>query len=191
MLIDWIIRRFRAAGKAVELDAAQRLLFVSGELMSALIPEIEKIAAYAKGDRVRISDVDAVASHIPEAVVFEMTDYISQKKYNTAMAVLAELLMDKNNEPIPILAMLGVQMRKLYAARLAVEQGLGAKFVMDACSVKYEFLAKKLLSSARGFTLPQLKRAVELCAETDYKMKSGSQDNRELLKETVLRIAVG
>ena len=78
MLTDWIARRFAAAGKGIELDAAQRLIFVSGDLMSRLIPEIEKVAAYAKGDRVTISDVDAVANHIPEAVVFEMTEYISQ-----------------------------------------------------------------------------------------------------------------
>ena len=52
MLTDWIARRFAAAGKKVELSAAQRLIFISGDLMSSLIPEIEKIAAYAKGDKV-------------------------------------------------------------------------------------------------------------------------------------------
>ena len=39
--------------------------------------------------------------------------------------------------------------------------------------------------------MPQLKRAVELCAEADYRMKSSSVGDRELLKETVLRIAAG
>lgn len=69
MLIDWLIRRFSAAGKSIELEAAQRLIFISGDLMSRLIPEIEKVAAYAKGDRVTVADVEAVANHIPEAVV--------------------------------------------------------------------------------------------------------------------------
>ena len=49
MLTDWIVRRFAAAGKRIDLSAAQRLIFISGDLMSRLIPEIEKIAAYAKG----------------------------------------------------------------------------------------------------------------------------------------------
>ena len=35
------------------------------------------------------------------------------------------------------------------------------------------------------------RQAVRLCAEADYKMKSGGGDARELLKETVLRIAAG
>ena len=87
--------------------------------------------------------------------------------------------------------MLGAQMRRLYAARLAAEKGLGTKFVVDSCGLKYDFLATKLLQSARGFSLPQLRRAIELCAEADYKMKSSSLDDRELLTETVLRIAAG
>lgn len=191
MLVDWIIRRFRAAGKTIELDAAQRLIFVSGRIMSGLIPEIEKLAAYTKEARVTVQDVDAIANHIPEARIFEMTDYISQKKFNTAVSVLAELLMDKNNEPIPMLAMLGTQMRRLYTARVALEQGLGIKYVMDACAIRYDFIAKDLMASARGFTLGQLKDAVRLCAETDYKMKSSFEDDEQLLKDAVLRIAAG
>jgi len=191
MLLDWISRRFAAAGKSIELEAAQRLIFISGDLMNRLIPEIEKIAAYARGDRVTTADVEAVANHIPEAVIFDMTDQISKKQINAAIATLAELLSDRNNEPIPMLAMLGVQMRKLYAARLAIEQGLGARFVMDVCGVKYEYVARMLLQSARGFTLPQLKAAVVLCAETDYRIKSSGMDDRLLLQEAVLRIAAG
>ena len=190
-LIDWLTRRFAAAGKGIELEAAQRLIFISGDLMNRLIPEIDKIAAYTKGDKVTAADVEAVANHIPEAVIFDMTDQISQKKYNTAISTLAELLSDKNNEPIPMLAMLGIQMRKLYAARLAEEHMLGARYVMEVCGIKYDFIANRLLQSARGFTLPQLRRAVEICAETDYRMKSSGEEDAELFREAVLRIAAG
>ena len=191
MLTDWIVRRFAAAGKGVELAAVQRLIFISGDLMSRLIPEIEKIAGYAKGEKVTPADVEAVANHIPEAVVFDMTEYIAARKNNSALAILAELMADKNNEPIMVIAVLGKQMRQLYAARLALDRNLGTKYVMEVCSIKYDYIASKLISAARGFTLPQLKRAVELCAETDYRMKSSGADPRELLKEAVLRIAAG
>ena len=191
MLTDWIVRRVAAAGKGIELSAAQRLIFISGDLMSRLIPEIDKIAAYASGDKVTQEDVEAVANHIPEAVVFEMTELIAQKKINSALSVLYELLADRNNEPIMMLAVLGKQMRQLYAARLALEKNLGTKYVMEVCSMKYDYIASKLLTAAKGFTLDQLRRAVELCAETDYRMKSSGADPKELLKEAVVRIAAG
>ena len=191
MLTDWIVRRFAAAGKSVELAAAQRLIFISGDLMSRLIPEIEKVAAYAREERVTVADVEAVASHIPEADIFEMTEMIAQRKTNSALSILAELMADRENEPIAVLAVLGGQMRRLYAARLAIEQQLGGKYVMEVCALKYDFIANKLLNAARGFSLSQLRCSVELCCEMDYRMKSASGDPRELLKETVLRIAAG
>lgn len=190
-LYGWVGRRFAAAGKSVDFDAVQRLIFISGDLMNHLIPEIEKIAAYAKSDRVTVADVDAVAHHIPDADVFSITECISKKEYNNAVEILSELLSDKSNEPIFILAILGKQMRQLYAAKLAVEQGLDTAKLMEACKIKYEFLAKKLISSARSFELEQLKTALRLCAEADYNMKSSSLDDRELLKELVIRIAAG
>ena len=190
-LIRWSSKRFAAAGKSVELEAAQRLIFVSGDLMNRLIPEIEKVAAYAKGTKVSAADVDAVASHIPEADIFEMSERISRKEFNAALSILAELLAGKSSEPIAMLGMLGLQMRNLYAARLAVERDLGAGYLLDSGAVKYDFQARRLLQAARGYTLAQLRRAVELCAETDYRMKSSGADNAALFQEAVLRIAAG
>lgn len=190
-LTKWIAKRFAALGKGVDFEAAQRLIFISGDLMNRLIPEIEKVAAAAKGDKITVADVEAVAHHIPEAVIFTMTDQIAQKKMNNAFATLAELLSDKNNEPIANLGMLGLQMRRLYAARLAIEQSLGVSYVMEVCGYKSDYPANKLLQSARGYSLAQLKRAVEICAETDYRIKSSGLDDRELFKEAVMRIAAG
>ena len=190
-LVKWIAKRFAAYGKRVELEAAQHLIFVSGELMNRLIPEIEKVAAYAKGEIVTVSDVDAVAHHLPEAVVFVMTDHLAKKEYNAAMEVLDELLSDKNNEPIAMLAVIGSQMRRLYAARLAADRKLGPSYLVEVFKLNYDSIASRLIAVSRGFSLEQLKRAVELCAETDYQMKSSSGDNLELLKELVLRIAAG
>ena len=47
------------------------------------------------------------------------------------------------------------------------------------------------MQAARGYSLQHLKTAVELCAETDYRMKSSGGDPRELFKELVVRIAAG
>ena len=190
-LVKWISRRFDALGKRIDLDAARHLIFVSGDLMSGLIPEIEKVAAYAKEDKVSLSDIDKVAHHIPEADVFQMTDFIAQKKAGAALSVLSELLGDKNNEPIMLLAMLGSQMRRLYAARLALDRNLGSRFVGECCGIKYDFILNQLMRSARGYTTEQARHAVRLCADGDYLIKSSGRPDREILVETLLRIAAG
>ena len=190
-LINWIVRRFGAGGKRIELSAAQRLITVSGDLMNRLIPEIDKLIAYTKGDTVTVSDVNSVAHHIPDAVVFDMTERIALGDYNAAITLLGELLSDKNNEPIALLAALGNQMRRLYVARVAIDSGKGADYLMRVCAIKHDFIAGKLMASARKLTTAQTARAVELCTETDYRMKSSGEEPAQLLKECVLRIAAG
>ena len=62
MLFRWITRRFAFYGKGVEMEAAQRLIYLSGDQMKALIPEIEKIATYARGEKVTAADVNGNCS---------------------------------------------------------------------------------------------------------------------------------
>ena len=191
ILIKWIIRRFAAEGKGIELNAVQRLINVSGDLMNGLIPEINKVASYTKGDRVTEADVDAVAHHIPEAVVFDMTEALAKGENNAAMRLLGELLADKNNEPTMILAIVGGQMRKMYAARVAIDNGLTKDYLMKTLGLRYDFIANRLLAASRRFSTEQIRSAVELCADTDYAMKSSKTEPVELLKECVMRIAAG
>ena len=190
LLFNWITRRFESMGKSIGRAECERLIFTSGELMTGLIPEIEKIGSYAKGESVTAEDIDKLAQRIPEASVFEMTDRLAERRFDEAAALLAELLQS-GEHPIKLLAMIGFQLRRLYAARLALDEKLGRDYVMECCKISYPYLADKLLSSARGFSAEQLANAIELCAQADYRMKSSSEDDEDILKELLLRVAVG
>lgn len=188
LLLPWIQKRFAALGKTVGRDAAVQLVYLSGDLMSGLVPEIEKIAASVPGERVSAEDVTRYAHHLPEAKVFEMTDCLAARNYDGAARLLAELL-GTGEEPIRTLAYIGTQFRLLYAARVALDERLGAEFVQEACSLRFQSIASRLTATARGFSAAQLRRAVELCAETDYAMKSTDTDNADLLKTLFVRLA--
>ena len=189
-LVQWIRKRFAALGKNALPDACVTLIYLSGELMNGLIPEIEKIAAGTQGELVTAEDVSRLAMRIPEARVFEMTDQLAARDYDGACRTLADL-MAMGEEPIAILAVIGTQMRRLYAARVAVDEKLGGDFVRQYCGVKFDFMVDRLLRSARGFDTEDLARAVELCAETDYAMKSTGMDGADLLSELLIKIAAG
>lgn len=190
LLADWIRRHFDARGKSISRQNCEKLIFTAGTLMTRLISEIEKIAAGAPGNEITAADIDRLVQRIPEASVFEMTDRLAERNYDAAAALLAELLRS-GEHPIMLLALIGGQMRRLYAARIALDEKKGRDFVMTACNLKMPFMADKLLRSASGFSAPQLADAVALCAEYDYRMKSSSEDDEALLKELFLRIAVG
>ncbi len=186
MLVRWITRRFAYYGKGLEIEAAQRLIYLSGDQMKALIPEIEKIAAYAKGDRVTASDVNAVANRIPEADIFDLTNAIADRKFQNAAGILADLLEQRDTSVAAILSLLSGQFRRILVAGDAKDTAEA----MELCNLKSDYPARLLRNSARGFQRPQLVRAIELCARADYRLKSEAVDEKLLLKETVMRIVL-
>lgn len=188
-LVNWIRKRFAALDKDIGPEASAALIMTSGELMSGLIPEIAKVAAGTEAGEVTAADVERLASPIPEAQVFKLADCLADGDYDGAASLLGELLA-AGEEPIMAVAVIGMQMRRLYTARAAIEDGLGRGFVEKNCGIKYSFALDRLMNTARRLSIGYLAGAVELCAETDYAMKSSSTDDGELLRELLIRLAV-
>jgi DNA polymerase-3 subunit delta len=186
-LVDWVRRRFRALGKDIDSRLALDLIFLCGDLMNNLVGEIEKIGAYAKGKHITRGDIEAVATPQLDAVVFRMTDAIGEGRFDRAAAVLGELYQ-MQEPPMKIMWSLGRQMRQIYSARLALEQGRGSSYVASLWGIK-PYPADKLLQSARRVTLPWCRRAVVRCGQTDLAMKSTGQDDQELLTTLLLELA--
>lgn len=187
-IVKWIIKRFSSLGKKIEPSVSLKLIQTSGRLMNDLIPEIEKIAAGAKGESISEKDVDRYAHHLPEERVFEMTDRIAAKDWNGAAALMAELLAS-GEDPIKTNAIISGQLQRLYAARLAIDSRLGPDYVAKLFGIGYEGIVRKINQAASRFTLSQLACAIRICAETDYAMKSRSDDDSDLLKLLLCRFA--
>ena len=185
-LFKWMDKRFAASGKTIESAAKERLVLISGDLMNRLIPEIDKIAAYAKGNVVSVSDVEAVASHIPEADVFEMINLISEKKYDNALHILAELLKNRDNEPIAMLSLVASQLRRTYGVKLALQSGKRKQEIKELFSITWDFIADRLISAAGRFTFLQLRYAVESCVNAEYSMKTSAVEESSLITQVFL-----
>lgn len=189
-LTGWIRRHFKDAGKDIGRAEAEHLVMVSGSLMTRLLPEIEKVANYAKGDTVTIADIDAAAIRVPEAEVFDMTERLAAGDFDGAASKLADLLATKNH-PIMLLSIISQQLRRLYAARLAIDGGLGRDYLTQLYDIRYDFISDRLMKQASAFKTARLAHCIELCADYDYAMKSSGDDDEALLKELLERLALG
>lgn len=170
-LLPWISRRFKALGKEIDRTAAEYLVFTCGALMTGLVPEIEKIAAYAKGKIVTQADIDAVADPVLLAEVFKLSDAVLQGHYDQAASILGDLLK-MQTEPIMILAALGSQLRRIWTARLALDSGKDRYWLMELWGMKSDYPAKLLLNAAKRTTAEWCAQAVRRCQELDRRMKS-------------------
>lgn len=190
-LYGWLQKRFAAHGKTVSRDAMDRLMFLSGDLMNRLIPEIDKICAYAKEEAVTVRDVEAVAHHIPEADAFQMTECIASGDYDGAASYLSELLAG-DREPTEILGTVGWQMRQLYAARVAMDTGRGPAFAKEVLGIGSDYRLKMLMNTARRFSLRELTNDVRLVAECGARSREqgSAVTDEDSLKDLLVRFAM-
>ena len=187
-LLSWISRRFMAVGKEINSNTADYLLFYSGERMELLIPEIEKIGAYAKKKEITKDDIEAVASKNLTSVVFDVVNAIAEKKYGAALGIIAELEA-QNEEPIPTLALIARQFRRMYAAKLILEKGGGRREIMEYFEMRSDYPARSLMSAANAMKKEDISECVKLCTVADGRLKYGA--GWEEISQLVARIAAG
>lgn len=180
-LINWIRRRFRALKKDIDAPVAEYLIFTCGSQMTGLIPEIEKLGAYASGRSITVEDIDAVTEPVLDAVVFNMTNAITRGNYNEASEILGRLLK-KQEEPIMLLAVIGKELRRLYTARLALDEGLGKAWLMERWGMRSDYPARLLMDAAGRTTRNWCENSLRLCQRLDCRLKSekGIDDTGEL-----------
>ena len=190
-ILKWVAKRFKAAGHTIDAPTAEHLLFTCGSLMNGLIPEIGKIAAYAKNERITKADIDAVAAPVLEAQVFEMTNAVSKGNFDRAAGVLGTLLKWQE-EPFMLLALMGKELRKLHTARIALDTGKDKFWLMERWNMRSDYPARLLLDNAGRVSRDWCARAVKRCYEVDLRNKSvGGVDGADELKLLLMELAQG
>lgn len=155
--LEGFIRRcFKDRGHSIDRPEVEYLIFLCTNLMAGLLNEIEKIAAYAHGERITREDIDAVASRAVESRIFEMCDELAANHTGRALTMLSDL--ETSREPaIAVTAVIARQFRQLYAARLALESGRDRAAIMQLTGLRFPYHANRLIDSARR--MPQIGRA--------------------------------
>ena len=187
-LVAWIQRHFNAHNKRIDSNLCAYLIEITDGTMTSLSGEIDKISSYSGADEIRKSDIDAVTEPVLDAVVFQMTDALSEGQYAEALLKLQQLLK-KQEEPIKILGAVGGHFRRLAAARTLIDNGKTASYLQKLYAPMPDFAARKTLEAARRFKPSFCAKAAELVLETDYKMKSSFDDNERLLELLILQLA--
>ncbi len=186
-LIAWITRHFLANQKRISTDLCAYLIEITDGTMTSLTGEIKKICAYSGAEEICRQDIDAVVEPVLDALVFQMTDLLGQKRYAQALGKLRQLLK-MQQEPLSILGAIGGHFRRITTAKALADAGHPASELMGLYRMG-DYPARKLMESARRFTPEFCKMAAELVMETDYRMKSSFDEPERLLEMLVLQLA--
>jgi len=186
-LVTWIQRHFSAHKKRIAADLCVYLIDITGGTMTALSGEIDKICAYSGADEIKRSDIDAVTEPVLDAVVFQMTDMLSEGLYANAFQKLQQLLK-MQQEPLAILGAVGGHFRKLGMARTLLDNARPSSELASLYHIP-DYPARKLMEAARRVRPEFCAKASQLILETDYKMKTSFDDPERLLELLILQLS--
>ena len=186
-LISWVSRHFLSQGKRISNDLCSYLIEITDGTMTSLSGEIRKIVSYSGADEIRKSDIDAVTEPVLDAVVFQMTDFLSEGKYEQAFMKLQQLLK-MQQEPIQILGAVGGHFRRISTARVLLDHGRNASELAKLYGIP-DYPARKSMEAARRLKPEFCKKAAELILQTDERMKTSFDDQGRLLELVILQLA--
>lgn len=186
-LITWITRHFSANGKRITPELCAYLIDITDGTMTSLAGEISKISAYSGSDDIHKSDIDAVTEPVLDAVVFQMTDLLSQNEFGSALVKLQQLIK-MQQEPILILGAIGGHFRRLATARTLLDNGKTATELMRLCSLA-DYPARKTMNAASRFSARFYAKAAQLVLESDRQMKTSFDEPTRILEVLIMRLA--
>lgn len=189
-LVDWIRRRCRALGCSIADDTARYMIFLCGSSMVNLITEIEKAAAFSTTGEIKRYHIDTVCTRVIDAVVFDLSDAITERRFDQAIALVDELLAQKNTE-VAILSTIARHIERLYAAKLHEQARGDEKQLLSLLGSSSPYYAKRIRMAAQRLPMQWLRDTVILCGETDISLKSTAGDRKKQIELTLLEMAAG
>ena len=141
--------------------------------------EADKLISYAENRAINKLDIDKLIANSSEDDIFDLVDFISQKKVEKTLDLLYDLL-SKSDQHMLIISNIENNFKRLYEIKILVQSGakvndISSKFKLPT------FVCEKLINQSNKFSVKQLQKIMEICLETENKIKtSGVDKNMEM-----------
>ncbi|UHA74217.1 DNA polymerase III subunit delta [Paenibacillus sp. 481] len=189
-LVEWVVKQVEKQGCSITQAGVEALLNSAGTHLQSLSAEINKLCLFTgAGGTIEIETIERLIAKTTEQNVFQLVEDIVRRRADRALAVLHELLKQKE-EPIKIMALIVRQLRIM----LQVKELTGQSFTQQQAASQlglHPYAVKVAAEQARQYEPQVLARWLATAAELDYEMKSGRVDKTLGLELFIMRIAAG
>lgn len=189
-LIRFVVAECKKSERTISPYTAEYLLNNVGEDMGNLVTEIEKLCNFT-AEEITEQDVDAVCIKSLEATAFQMIDALLDNNFDRVFRAMS-ILFDMKTEPMMILGALVSTYSDMYRAKVISSEGgrQGDLKKLFPQAYKSDFKLKNAFRRAGRFSMPALRRSLELLAEADTKLKSSTEDHKTVFEKLMIELAM-
>lgn len=183
-LPGWLVEWGREQGIPLEPDAARLLVSAVGTDLGVLTQEAKKLRDFV-GEEATIgrSAVEAAVGAVRRQDRWAWFDLVGAGRLAEAREALP-VLLDSGESGVGLVIGLGSQFLRLALVAAGGERALTAELPRHQ-----QWLARRLVSQARGWSLPALDGALDDLLRADRLLKSAGLDDLQVVEELLFRLA--
>lgn len=136
--------------------------------------EIDKLISYTNGRNINKNDIDKLINNSNEDDIFDLVDFISQKNVEKTMDLLYELLT-VSDQHMAIIINIENNFKRLHDIKVLINSGYKINDLSNKLKLP-TFICEKIVNQSRKFSLKQLEKIMEICLNTENKMKTSGID---------------
>ncbi len=177
MLAKLVATQLNAFGVKINSDALERLVSYCNNDYTRINNEVLKLGnLLGSGGLVTLEIVEQNVHREVEYDIFELSNAVASKNGKKAMQIVEQLLLRKESPQMLIMLIVG-NFRRMFFALSSKESNI---IIANKLGIK-EYAVKIARETGARFTLPKLKKALDLGAKLDYQIKAGEMSDRNAL----------
>ncbi|MDO4541534.1 MAG: DNA polymerase III subunit delta, partial [Bacillota bacterium] len=180
----------RKAGRSISPRALELLVAIGGEDLGSLINECDKLVLYTVGqDAISDDDVAHVVSFGAEANIFQLSDALGNRDVAKVRQLCTAILGETKAWEYPkVFGYITNYIRILMRIKAFLSHGYSENRIVEATKIN-AYRVKLGIPAAKRYSEAELRQALGMMLEVDYKMKSGIGDFTESFPLALMDIA--
>ena len=171
-LQKWVLSMVKKEGRQITQSTVRYFLTKVGEDMENIHGELEKLFCYTLGKQeITIHDIEEICTTHIDNKIFDMVNAVADQKQKQALMYYYDLLALKE-PPMRILFLIPRQFNQLLLVKSLTAKGMDRASVASKAQIA-PFIAGRLMTQARSFTMQQLRNAVQDCVDAEEAVKTG------------------
>lgn len=169
LLVKWIKAECLESGVQIDEQSATLISEFCLLDMTRIKTETQKLISYAFNKGVITKeDVSDMVARDMEYKIYELTDFIGKRMFDDALLIIKDMI-NKGEQPQRILSYIYNYFRRMLHVAISDMQVVD---IAKSFGIK-EYAVKKMIEQSKMFKKRALKSAVDMLADSDYKIKSG------------------
>ena len=178
-----------AHDKKLSRDAAELLIELTGDELTRLYSEIDKLALFADAEKVITpKHIESLIGHNRLFNTFAVIDAVIARNPGQAVERLRAMFAQDKSAEFTVVGAFAFHFRRMFNAKVLLNKGVGSGEVANRFRIWSH--KDKFFAQLRQMDLKQIGKYLQQLAETDYAIKTGRTKAKVAMEQLVLQLSV-